>query len=62
MIRHISIIFLIAFSSGLYAQKPVDKSSGPSAQKPVALSKSKSAQKPDSLKAEKNFTAMESFS
>jgi hypothetical protein len=53
MIRHISIIFLIAFSSGLYAQKPVNKSPGSSAQKPVALDKSASAQKSDSLKTKR---------
>jgi len=50
MIKHISIIFLIAFSSGIYAQKPLDKSPGSSPQKQVPVAKSKSSQKPDSLK------------
>ncbi len=53
MSRHLSIIFLLAFSSGLYAQKPVDKSAGLSEQKPVAVSKGKAAHKPDSLKAKR---------
>ncbi len=51
MIRHIAIIFLIAFSSGLYAQKPIDKPAGLSTKKPAALPKSASAQKRDSLKS-----------
>jgi hypothetical protein len=50
MIRHLSIIFLIAFSSALYAQRPVNKSSGSFGQKPAALHKGASANKPDSLK------------
>jgi hypothetical protein len=50
MIRHISIIFLIAFSSGIYAQKPLDKPPGLSPQKQGPATKSKSSQKPDSLK------------
>jgi hypothetical protein len=50
MIRHISIIFLIALCSGLYAQKPVNISPAASAQKSLALSKSASALNPDSLR------------
>jgi len=50
MIRHISIILLLAFSSGLFAQKPVDKSSGLPKQKPAALPKGAAAPKPDTVK------------
>ena len=50
MIRHIAIIFLFAFSSGIYAQKPIDKSPGLSPRTQAPVTKSKSSQKPDSLK------------
>jgi hypothetical protein len=54
MIRYIPIIFLIAFSSGLYAQKQVTKPSGSSGQIPSGVSNKKlPAQKSDSLKAKR---------
>ena len=53
MIRLLSIVLLLAYSSGLYAQKPGDKSSGSSARRPAVLSSGSSAQKPDSLKTKK---------
>jgi hypothetical protein len=53
MIRHISILLLILFTSELYAQKPVDKSTVLPAKKPVVASKAASPQKPDTLKAKR---------
>ena len=53
MIRLLSIVLLLAYSSALYAQKPVNKSSGSSSGKPITLPSGSSAQKPDSLKTKK---------
>jgi hypothetical protein len=51
MIRHISIVLLFAFSSGLYAQKADDKASVlPEKQQQVVSAKKASGQKQDSVK------------
>jgi hypothetical protein len=53
MIRRISIIFLIAFSSALYAQEQDKKPPVPPAQKPAELKKSPPVTKTDSVKAKR---------
>ncbi len=50
MIRHFFIIFLFAFCTGLFAQKPVTKAPDSTARKPVNRAVVRSSQKPDSLK------------
>lgn len=50
MNRHITIILLIAFTSGLYAQRPVNRLPDSASQKPGNIPKVAAAQKTDSLK------------
>ncbi|MBK8883198.1 MAG: hypothetical protein IPN67_12690 [Bacteroidales bacterium] len=53
MIRHIPIIILLALSSVLFAQKPIDKSPGLPEKTPSTLPKGKPDLRPDSVKAKR---------